>query len=459
MRIPKSKILSELASIVGKTNVTDDLIDRLCYSRDCGPDKAGIPELVVRPTSAQDVSKIITFANKIQIPVFIWGRATDFNGTGIINGSIVLDMSGMNRILQVNENTMTVVTEAGAVWHSVASELRRDGLDLPVLGPGGLYSCTIGGAIAHNSIPHGMTGEGNTGENVVGLEVVLPTGSIIRTGSAANPNSEPFERYCLGPDLTGLFIGSSGMFGVLTKAVLRMTKVGEASSFLCYSFDLHKEALDAVLRLQKERSTTFMVLVHGDLPTKSEALLHIMIQGRHSYVAEGSSIAKKVCEELGGKNIDPLGTRKYWEEHMYSWLRLVPHTKWDKGRYWTEVGGYLSIPNISLCYRAYKKYVKDTETYLINHDLIVNNFDVYVSKNGGYLWVDILYDERNETSWNAALKVRKEILSIFFNLGLCPCGLPAGISPFVAPKLGSTFTLLRQLKKTLDPNGIFRCLT
>jgi hypothetical protein len=459
MKITNSEILSELASIVGRANVTNDLTDRICYSRDCGPDKGGIPELVVRPTSTNEVSKILTFTNKIQIPVFVWGRATDFNGTGIQRGSIVLDMSGMNRILQINENTMTVTAEAGAVWHSVASELRKKNLDLPVLGPGGLYSCTIGGSIAHNSVPHGMTGEGNTGENVLGLEVVLPTGSVIRTGSAANPNSEPFERYCLGPDLTGLFIGSSGMFGVLTKAVLRIKTIEESSSFQCYSFNSYKEALDAVLRLQKERATTFMVIVHGNLPTRSEALLHIIIQGRHSFVVEGRAIAEKVCEELGGETIDPLGTRRYWKEHMYSWLRLTPPKKWDIGRYWTEVGGYLSIPNILLCYHVYKKYVKDSETYLINHDLTLNGFDVYVSKNGGYLWIDILYDEQNRKSWNAALKIREEIISIFFDLGLCPCGLPAGISHFVAPKLGSTFTLLKQLKKTLDPNDILRCLT
>ena len=90
--------------------------------------------------------------------------------------------------------------------------------------------------------------------------------------------------------------------------------------------------------------------------------------------------------------------------------------------------------------------------------MTLGNFDVYVSNNGGYLWVDILYDEINDKSRKAALNVRKEIISILFDLGLCPCGLPAGISPIIVPKLGSTVNFINKLQRTLDPNSIFRSL-
>ena len=106
-------------------------------------------------------------------------------------------------------------------------------------GSGGMFVCTVGGSVAYNSVPHGLAEYGMTGDNVVALEVVLPSGEVIYTGSAANraAGGLPFERNANGPDLAGLFIGSCGVFGIITSVTYRIRQKPETERFAFYGFD------------------------------------------------------------------------------------------------------------------------------------------------------------------------------------------------------------------------------
>ena len=155
-------LLALLTSIVGKGNFSANMADRICYTRDRGPDPGGIPDAVVRLRTTEDVSSILKAANQYRAPVFVWCRGTTTEGLGILDGSIVMDLNGMTSINKIDEDAMFVTVQAGAVWQIVDTELRKSGWKLPVVGPGSLFSSTVGGCIAINSIPHGITQLGMT---------------------------------------------------------------------------------------------------------------------------------------------------------------------------------------------------------------------------------------------------------------------------------------------------------
>lgn len=189
--LAEADLKAELVSLVGQDNFSDDMVDRLTYSRSSSVEEAGTPLYVVRPRNTQEVSQIMKVANQHHIPVYVWGRGTIFVASGVMDGCVMIDMTNMDRVLTIDVDTLSVTVEAGVVWGALNTELRKKGWELTIPGPGSLVSCTVGGSIAASTVPHGLTGEGSTGENVLNLEIVLPTGEVFETGSAANPQGTP----------------------------------------------------------------------------------------------------------------------------------------------------------------------------------------------------------------------------------------------------------------------------
>ncbi len=281
-RLKMSDLLARLQTICGPDHVSDVLADRICYRRDCGPTPSGVPDIVVRPESTAEVVEIVKLANQVRKPIFLWGRATTFVDHGVREGCIVMALDLMNRVLKIDLENQVVTAEAGAIWHAVDSELNKLGWEMTVPGGGGMFSCTVGGTVAYNAVPHGITEYGVTGGHVVTLEVVLPDGTILRTGSAANTDAPlPIERGANGPDLAGLFIGSCGTLGVITEVTLRIHRIPECERFLFYAFDRLDDAVDAASAIQSQQAATFLVgLFGGPKPAgvDGEAFLHAIIR-------------------------------------------------------------------------------------------------------------------------------------------------------------------------------------
>jgi FAD/FMN-containing dehydrogenase len=449
-----------MAAIVGEKNVSDRMADRLCYSRDCGPDKAGIPAMVVRPGSTEDVVKIVQWANANGRPLYTRGRATTFLGSGVKEGVILLETTRMNRIEAVDYSAGVVTAECGAIWHGIDAILRGNGWELAVPGGGGLFSCTIGGTVAVNAIPHGATEYGMTGDHVVALEVVLPTGEVIRTGSAANPASEPIERGANGPDLTGLFIGAYGILGIITKVTYRMRRIPETEFFRFYAFDEHERAIDAAAGVQGRDAATFVVGLFGGPKPEGEAgdaFLHVIVRDRATAAEARVREAEAICASHGGRPRSAEGTRRYWTEHMYSWLRNTPPGPYysDRPFFCPEVAGFVSTQGLKRAVGIFRSMRDQRSEEFERFGIRVKGLDSYFSRNGAYLWIDTLYDERRDDAFEYGLKLRGEIAErMFTDGGMSPGGLGAGVAPYIMPKLGPTFAFLRTLKGTMDPNGI-----
>ncbi len=459
--LAKTDLKEELKSIVGPENFSDDIVDRLTYSRSSSVEEAGTPLCVVRPGSTQEISQILKTANTHHNPVYVWGRGTIFVASGVQDGCIMIDMTRMDSISKVDEDTMSVTVEAGAIWGALNTELRRKNWELTIPGPGSLVSCTVGGSIAASTVPHGLTGEGTTGENVLNLEVVLPTGDVFETGSAANPQGTPFERYCNGPDVAGLFIGSCGTLGIITKATLRIQRVPEAEEFFCYGFQDLKDAFKTSYELLEKRCTRFTVLCQGDLPVKAAALMHIITTGAKDEVEVKSKKIKSICQTGGGRELDNTGTKNYWKTHnvMYSWLRWKdPKTYYARKGipyFCPEVFGYLSMPKLVEISEAFWKYWNEHEVQLKEVNALFKGFDVYFSKNGGYLWIDTLYSYADKEAFEYGFKVRRDLYELLLKHGGSPATVGGGeMAKYVTSRMPRYHNFLKTLKKAVDPNRI-----
>ncbi|MEN6368406.1 MAG: FAD-binding oxidoreductase [Thermotogota bacterium] len=453
-------LASALAAIVGREHVSDRFVDRLCYSRDCGPDKAGVPAVVVRPASTEEVVEVVKFANANRHRIFTRGRATTFLGSGVKDGVILLETTRMNHVETVDLQAGYVVAQCGAIWHGIDADLKRRGYELAVPGGGGLFSCTIGGTVAVNAIPHGATEYGMTGDHVLALEVVLPKGDVVRTGSWSNPASEPIERNANAADLAGLFIGSYGIFGIITRVVYRVRRVPEVEAFRFYAFDDHRDAIDAAGGIQARGAATFVVgLFGGPKPTGEEgdAFLHVVVRDRVSAAEARVREAEAICESHRGRPRPAEGTRHYWQDHMYSWLRNTGPSSYysDRPFFCPEVAGFVSTDGLKTAVELFRTMKKDRESDFETYGIRVKGVDAYFARNGAYLWIDTLYDERRDDAWTYGLKLRAEMAERMFTEGrMSPGGLGAGIAPHIMPKLGPAGELLRSMKRTLDPNGI-----
>lgn len=454
------EILARLKSICGDEHVTNQLVDRLCYRRDCGPTPGDLPAYVVRPESTAELVELVKLANEFKRPLFLWGRATTFVDAGVVKDSIVVALDLLNKY-EIDIQNQVVTADTGVIWHAIDAELKKQGWELAAPGGGGMFSATVGGTIAYNAVPHGITEYGTTGEHVLSLEVVLPNGQVIHTGSAANQaaGNLPIERGANGPDLAGLFIGSCGTLGIITRATLRIRRIPQCEEFLFYAFDELSDTVDAISAVQKQAAATFIIgLFGGPKPTgiPGNYFVHIIIRDSQARAQERRIAACAVCESYNGRRQDPEPTRLYWTEHMYSWLRNTGPGAYYGSRpyYCPEVAGFLPTQALKQAIPMLNQYIEDNREEWDGNGMRVKGFDVYFSRNAAFLWVDTLYNESNPQAHHYGLKVRRDISEMLFSRWMSPGGIVAGIAPYIMSKLGTTFELMQTLKESLDPNHI-----
>ena len=207
-------IKETLIDIVGRQNFTDSLIDLVSYSNDAS-DHYHRPEAAVWPASTEHVSRILIIANKHCFPVIPRGAGTGLAGAAVpVNGGLVLDMCRMNRILDIRIADRLAVVQPGVVYNDLKKALAPYGFFFPP-DPASGNVCTLGGNVATNA--GGIRGAkyGVTRDYVMKLEVVLPNGLVMQTGSNCMKSAS-------GYDLTRLFVGSEGTLGIITEITLKI---------------------------------------------------------------------------------------------------------------------------------------------------------------------------------------------------------------------------------------------
>jgi len=247
----------EIEHVVGPKYISDKDFVKAAYSRNVDP---AFPDrwadMIIRPETTEEVSEIAKIANKYKIIIVPRGGGADLVGGSVTQGGILLDLTRMNKILEVNETDFYCEVECGITWGALVSVLQQKKLHTGVLGPGSGYSATIGGGLSNSTAGFGSTKYGLVPDICLGVEVVLPNpqGTILRTGVAANKYARPFCRYGVAPDFTGLFMGDVGTMGIKTKAFLKLFPLPEfmmRHDYMVLNRDYNK-VTEIVHLLQKE---------------------------------------------------------------------------------------------------------------------------------------------------------------------------------------------------------------
>jgi glycolate oxidase len=234
-----SQILDQLKQIVGNEFVFTDKEKLEQYGKDETEDLLFIPEVVVKPSTPQQVSEILLLANANLIPVTPRAAGTGLSGGALpIMGGIILSIERFNKILEIDERNLQATVEPGVINEVFQNAVKEKNLFYPP-DPASKGSCFLGGNVAENSGGPKCVKYGVTKDYILNLEVVLPTGEIIYTGANTLKNSTGYH-------LTQLMIGSEGTLGIVTKIIVKLIPLPKHNLLMLVPFRNTEEACMAV---------------------------------------------------------------------------------------------------------------------------------------------------------------------------------------------------------------------
>lgn len=288
--VAAADLLPQLTALLGRDAIKTDTDSLAFYGHDVH--SAGAPLLaVIRPATRDVLLDALALLNRAGVAIVPRGGGMSYSSGYLAGkpGAVLVDTGALDRIIEINANDMYVVVESGVTWTALDAALAPLGLRAAFWGPFSGIRATVGGTMSQNAVTYGTGIYGTAVDSMLGLEVALADGSVVRTGSWARENSTPFFRH-YGPDLTGLFGGDAGALGIKTAVALRLVRrrpINTGISFGFQTFDQMLGAMAAVARegvaseafgldpyLQKQR------LGMGDLKSDLKMLLAVGRAGR-----------------------------------------------------------------------------------------------------------------------------------------------------------------------------------
>jgi glycolate oxidase len=319
----EKKLIAQLRKIGDQDSVLTSKEDLNAYSYDGTATWNHMPDVVVLPTTAEQVSQILKLANDNKIPVTPRGAGTNVSGGSIpIKGGLVLCTTRMNKILDINKTNFTATVEPGVVLQDFNLALAKQGLFYPP-DPQSFLGCTLGGTIAENAGGPYCVKYGVTKQYVLGLEVVLANGYIMKLGGVTVKNRTGYE-------LMMLFTGSEGTLGVITKITLRLIPMPPANKTMMAVFDdmavggqaVSNILASGVVPAKIEFVDNFVLrrieeMTPMGLPVEAKALLLIQADGSPAAVEAESAQIVDALEKSGAKEIkvarDANEAAMYWK--------------------------------------------------------------------------------------------------------------------------------------------------
>jgi D-lactate dehydrogenase (cytochrome) len=409
-----------------------------------------LPDGVVFAESAEDVRTVVQIAAAHRIPIIPFGVGSSLEGhVNAPNGGISLDMSRMNRIIEVNPEDMDCTVEPGITREALNAQLRDTGLFFPI-DPGA--NASIGGMASTRASGTNAVRYGTMRDNVIAVTAVTASGEEIRTARRARKSSA-------GYDLTRLFVGAEGTLGVITSVTLRLAGIPQAVSGGVCAFKTIHDACSAVIMtiqmgipvarielldaLQIRACNAYSGLNYPETPA-----LFLEFHGTEAGVREQAALFADIAEECGGGTFawetDPEARARLWKaRHNAYWaaLQLRP----GAGAVSTDV--CVPISKLAEC-------VEETQRDIIETGLIApivghagdGNFHVLVLMD----MADTLEIERAE-----AFIGRLNARALAFD-GTCTGehGIGQGKMRYLPLELGGTVDLMRSIKRSLDPHDI-----
>lgn len=450
-------ILKQLKTITGPDYILYDEESLQNYAHDETENLIFLPEVVVKPSTTQEVSAIMKLCNENKIPVTPVGARTGLSGGALpVNGGVSLSVERFNKILEIDERNLQATVEPGVINQVFQEAVIEKGLFYPP-DPASKGSCFLGGNIAENSGGPKAVKYGVTSSYVLNLEVVLPNGEVIWTGANTLKNST-------GYNLTQLMVGSEGTLGIVTKIVFRLIPYPKHNLVMLVPFFSAEKACEAVsavfragitpsgLEFMERDAIDWTLKFHDDIAvnTKPDIQAHLLVE------VDGNDIDVlfKVCEEIS----------KVMEQYECDEVLFAESQK-DKDALWKL------RRNVSEAVKANSIY-KEEDTVVPRAELpkLLKGVKEIGSKFGfqsvcyghagdGNLHVNIIKGNLTEEQWNNELpKGIREIFKLCVDLGGTISG-EHGIGLVQKNYMDIAFTeasiqLQKAIKNQFDPNGI-----
>ncbi|MBO8156855.1 MAG: FAD-binding protein [Bacillaceae bacterium] len=448
----KEAILKEIQQIIPKNRMLTDLQERYAYSFDASFGEY-LPELVVQPQTKEEISEIMKLANKYHFPVYPRGSATSLSGGPLpVEGGVVLDLSQMKKKLIIDKENLLAIVSPGVITGDIHRKAEEAGLFYPP-DPSSSQVSTIGGNLLENSSgPKGLK-YGTTKEYVIGLEVVTPTGEIIRTGGKTVKN-------VTGYDLTRLIVGSEGTLGIVTEAILRLIPKPKARKTLMATFPkltdsgyaitniLSAGILPAAMELMDQACIRAVEHFHPlGLPIDAEAVIIIEVDGHPLAVDEEIKMCQEICSRAGATSVRVARDEKERDE-IWKARKMVSPAITKMGP--TKISEDATVPRSQIP-AMMERLQEIKEKYQLN-------LVVFGHAGDGNLHPNIITDKRNKEEMKRVEDAVGEIFESAVELGGTLSGEHGiGIlkAPYMEMELGKAgMMFMKKIKEAWDPNNI-----
>jgi len=445
----KETLVHELQEIVGHEHVLISDMDLVLYSYDASLERA-VPDVVVLPSSSEEVSGVMALAYREKIPVVGRGSGTNLTGGTVpVEGGIVLHFSRMNRILEIDLPNRTVTVEPGVITLDLQTEVLKKGFVYQP-DPASQKVSTLGGNIGENSGgPHCLK-YGVTTNHVMGMELVLHDGTVLWTGGKSWDNP--------GYDIKGLLVGSEGTLALVTKIMLKLERAPEAVKTMLAIYDT----------IEDGANTVSAIIAEGIVPATLEMMDNIVMRAVEQTVKAGYPLdaAAVLIIELDGM---PEGMDEKTEKIMEICRRnrvrevKVARSEAERTTLWAgRKGAFGAVGQVRPSYLCCDGTVPRTELPKVlrkvmevgrKYDLPIGN--VFHAGDGN-LHPLIMFDERDAEEKAKVLKAASEILKVCAEAG----GTISGEHGVGLEKLHETRLIFnendlqfeRKIKSAFDPD-------
>jgi glycolate oxidase len=447
-----AKIISRIEEIAGKENVSLDKETRVCYSYDATNIRY-LPEVIVFLKSSRQIAEILKLANEHRFPVIPRGAGTGFTGGSLpVEGGVILVLTKMNKILQIDTENLVAIVEPGVVTAELQKEVEKIGLFYPP-DPASLKSSTLGGNVAECSGGMRAVKYGVTKDYVMGLEVVLPTGVIVTTGGKT-------VKGVVGYDLTKLMVGSEGTLGVITKIILRLLPLPKAKRTMLSIFPTIDAAATTVSQIISSRiiPTTLEFMdnatircvehySHLGLPVDAGGLLIIEVDGRPEALAAEVEEIEQICRKNNAIEVKVAKDSKEADD-LWKARRSVSQAVIKLNP--TKINEDITVPRSKV-----PDILRRLEAIAKKFNLIIVNFG---HAGDGNIHVNLMIDKVKADEVERAKLAVKEVFQAALDLeGTLSGEHGVGITkmPYIHLELGDMgLQVMKRIKKAFDPNNI-----
>lgn len=445
----KPSIVKELKNIVGPAYLSTLPEDMVTYSYDA-TQREVLPWAVARPVSAQEVSEILRLANRELFPVVPRGAGTGMSGGSVpVHGGLVLSLERMNRILEIDNQNLVAVVEPGVITGELQREVEARGLFYPP-DPASNQFCTIGGNVAECAGGLRAVKYGVTKDYVLGLEVVLPTGEIIRTGART-------VKSVAGYDLTKLIVGSEGTLGVATTIILRLLPLPESVRTISAFFSTIEGAATAAAKIIASRIIPRALefvdrhalravenYLKEDIAGGAAAMLLVEVDGAVDSTARESERIAEIMTRVGAIHVKKAETDAEREQLWKARRAISPALYTIKPK---KVNEDIVVPRSRI-----PDILREIEEIAKRYDLLIVNFG---HAGDGNIHTNIMIDEADTPKAESAVK---EIFESTLRMGGSISGehgIGLSKAAYLPMEVGTAaLAAMRHIKQALDPNNI-----